>query len=62
MSTKEQLVALTLGVCQKEGLENGINWLLDNMNNYYKDEVERLERKLAVRDKLLFNLQNYGKD
>lgn len=62
MSTKEQLVAMTLGVCQKEGLENGINWLLDNMNNYYKDEVERLERKLAVRDKLLFNLQNYGKD
>lgn len=62
MSSKEQLIALTLGMCQKEGLENGIIWLLDNLDNYYMKETERLERKLAVRDRLLFNLQNYGKD
>ena len=62
MSSKEQLVAMTLGMCQKEGLESGINWLLDNLDNYYMKEAERLERKLAVRDRLLFNLENYSKD
>lgn len=54
MTTKNDLLLKTLALCEKEGLVFGINWLIDNIDDYYKSESERLERKLAVRDRLLF--------
>lgn len=54
MTIKQELSLKTLALCQKEGMVYGIDWLLDNIDCYYKNEVERLERKLAVRDRLLF--------
>lgn len=57
MSVRQQLILKALAIFQKEGIEATINWILDNTGDYYKNEVERLERKLAVRDRLLFNKQ-----
>lgn len=58
MTIKQELMTKTLALCEKEGLEYGINWLIDNIDDYYKGETERLERKLAVRDRLLFDKYN----
>ena len=58
MSIKQELMTRTLALCEKEGLEFGINWLIDNIHDHYKRESERLERKLVVRDRLLFKHYN----
>lgn len=58
MTLKEELVLRALGICHKDGIEAGLNWLIDNIQDYYKDEAERLERKVAIRDRLLFSMRN----
>lgn len=57
MSVRQQIIMRALIIFEKEGIEAAINWVLDNTHDYYKNEVERLERKLAIRDRLLFNKQ-----
>lgn len=59
MTLKEELVLKALGICQEHGIEYGLNWLIDNIQDYYKDEAERLERRIAVRDRLLFSMKDY---
>lgn len=55
---KEQLIKQAQQISEEEGQEIAFHWLIDNIYTYYKEDIERLERKVMVRDRLLFRKCN----